>query len=86
MEVAHHFLVQHFLNGLGGEGDWVLVQDGDFQGSTILADNAGTVIFMSTRHCKDSDRWSEMPTLGQFESLIFLDLHKSRYISSIHDL
>lgn len=85
MEVAHHFLMQHFLGGLGEEGDWVVVGDGSFQGSTILADNTGNVIFMSTRHCNDSYRWSEMPSLSQFKSLIFLDLHKSRYITAIDD-
>jgi hypothetical protein len=54
---------------------------------TLMADRqSGKIVFLSTRNSRDSDRWSLMPTVEPFkESLVALDLHKSRYIQTLHE-
>jgi hypothetical protein len=79
--------MQRFLDGLGGVDDWIMVEDGeDFNGMTLLADRkTGSVVYLSTRHCIDADRWSKMPSLNRFSALAILDLHKSRYIAELDE-
>ena len=78
--------MQRFLVGMGEMEDWVLVEDGDFKGLTILADRkSNEVVYLGSRFCSDSDRWKEMPSLKQFPSLKILDIYKSRYIPTLHE-
>lgn len=57
------------------------------KGVTLLANkNTRKVVFLTTRSTKDANRWDVMPSLHPFrESLQVLDLHNSRYITSLHD-
>eukprot|EP00980_Cylindrotheca_fusiformis_P018514 scaffold6124_cov122-Cylindrotheca_fusiformis.AAC.33 len=65
--------------------DWVLVDAGSMKGMKIATDrNSGLVVSISTRQCPDSKRWSTMPSLAGYISLRNLDLHQSRYITSLH--
>jgi hypothetical protein len=80
-------ILQNFLDGLCEVDDWILVEDdGDFAGMTLLADRkTGKVVYLSTRNCNDAGRWSTMPALTRFDALTVLDLHKSRYITELHE-
>jgi hypothetical protein len=79
-------VMQHVLDGLEEVDDWILVEDGDCKGMTLLADRkTGSVVYLSTRYCNDADRWSKMPSMERFASLTLLDLHKSRYTSNLHE-
>jgi hypothetical protein len=79
-------VMQHVLDGLEEVDDWILVEDGDCKGMTLLADRkTGSVVYLSTRYSNDADRWSKMPSMERFASLTLLDLHKSRYISNLHE-
>ena len=83
---SHHADIQRFLVGMGDMDDWVLVEDGDFKGLTILADRrSNEVVYVGSRFCSDNDRWNEMPSLKQFPSLKILDIYKSRYIPALHE-
>lgn len=65
------------------ESDWVLVDKGALRGTNIIVDDAtGDVVSLSTRYCRDAERWrGQMPSLSEFSSsLVTLDLHKSRYL------
>ena len=78
--------IHRFLVGMGDVDDWVLVEDGDFKGLTVLhQDPIIDVVYLGSRFCSDGDRWKEMPSLRQFQSLKILDLHKSRYIPTLHE-
>jgi hypothetical protein len=91
--------MQNFTESFGLTDEWVLVPTDkkdtrvegdvidDYQGVTLMADRqSGKVIFLSTRNSRDSDRWSLMPTVEPFkESLVIMDLHKSRYIQVLHE-
>lgn len=72
--------------------NWILLDDGVMKGVNIVVDNkSGNVIQLSTRFTKDQDRWTTndndgMPSLeGYSSSLQILDLHNSRYLTSLHD-
>ena len=56
-------------------------------GVTMMTDKkSGKIVFLSTRNLRDSDRWNLMPSVEPFkESLLVLDLHKSRYIQGLHE-
>ena len=49
----------------------------------------GTNVSISTRTVPDNRRWEEMPSLlslkNNSNTLIVLDLHKSRYMTKLHD-
>jgi hypothetical protein len=63
-------------------GNWVLVEEGSLKGVTLMVDPAsGEAISLSTRYCRDDDRFEMVPDLTSYPSLEILDLHKSRYIS-----
>jgi len=68
-------------------GGWVLLEEGDLKGTTIVVDPlSGSVVSLSTRHCKESDRWKDaMPSLDKYLTIQSLDLHNSRYISHLDE-
>jgi len=71
---------------LGRDGCRLLDQ-GDMKGTTIIAENnTGDVISLSTRYCREKERWKcDMPSLESFsKSLQTIDLYNSRYIEHIH--
>lgn len=68
------------------ESDWVLIDEGTMKGVNIVVDHATSeVIRLSTKDCKDADRWMDMPSLECFPSLEYVDLHNSRYITDLHE-
>jgi hypothetical protein len=63
-------------------GDWVLVDEGDLRGVGLIFDkNTSEAISLSTRSCRDEDRWETVPDLKSFKFLEILDLNNSRYIT-----
>lgn len=67
------------------DGDWVVVETGSMKGTKIATDkNTGMVVSLSTRQCVDAHRWLDMPSLDDYVSLRDIDLHKSRYLTSLH--
>ena len=78
------------VKGISEEGerdDWVLLNEGKMKGTRIIvAHETGDVAVLSTRCCRDADRWrDEMPSLQSYATLQVLDLHNSRYIRSLHE-
>lgn len=71
-----------------------VVNEANFRGVTVdeqfAMTEAGTkstavVIALSSRSCRDSDRWETMPSLACFPTLQRIDLHKCRYIEGVHE-
>lgn len=70
------------LDDSSSEDGWILVNEGDLKGATLMVDrNSGEVLSISTRSCRDEDRWETVPDLSRFKCLEFLDFYKSRYIT-----
>ena len=68
--------------------DWILIDDGAMKGVNIVVDNqTKEVMHLSTRFTRDQDRWmnNSMPSLEDYSSLRILDLHNSRYLTTLHD-
>jgi len=66
--------------------DWILVEEGNMKGANIIVDNeTSEVVQLSTRECKDEDRWTIMPSLEAYPSLQSVDLDNSRYIAKLHE-
>lgn len=70
--------------------EWTLIEDGDLKGLKKKASNkrTGTIVALSSRQCKDVNRWSstKMPSLQDFSNcLLELDLYKMRYITHLND-
>lgn len=65
--------------------DWVAMEDDNFKGVRVVLHDGHTVS-MSTRRCRDADRWrTAMPDLAHFPTLIYLDLDRSRYLTTLHE-
>jgi hypothetical protein len=66
----------------GRRGDWVLVEDGAMKGMNVVVDQGlEEIISLSTRQCRDTERWKEMPALeSRYLSLQCLDLDSCRYL------
>lgn len=68
------------------QSDWVLVEDGGMKGANIIMDNVtNEVVQLSTKDCKDEDRWTEMPSLEAYPFLEYVSLDNSRYIREVHE-
>ena len=62
--------------------NWILVEEGKLKGITLMVDRtSGETVSLSTRYCRDEDRFDSVPDLTTFTSLEVLDLNKSRYIT-----
>lgn len=96
MDDATNYLAQNLTDSAELTEGWILVKDfvsdeeddedkDPFQGITLMADrNTGRIVLLSTRTTKGADRWSVMPSMEQFKnSLLVLDLHKSRYLRNL---
>ena len=62
---------------------WFRVKAGPFQGARVILDgNTKQVEVLSTRYCKDNERWrqEDMPSFTGFTGLKVLDLHGNRYM------
>ena len=66
--------------------DFVVGED-EFQDVSMLADRKSRkVVVLSTRNTHNANRWSDMPPMDSFaDSLMVLDLHKSKYLRSLHE-
>ena len=42
------------------------------------------VVKISTRDCRDVQRWKLMPPMDEYAATVSLDLHKSRYLTKMH--
>jgi hypothetical protein len=61
---------------------------GEFKGLLVekVSSTTGTsVVALDSRYCRDASRWEVMPSVAIFPDLVRLDLHKSRYITNVHD-
>jgi hypothetical protein len=68
------------------ESSWMVVEDGDLKGFTLIADkDSGDIICLSARHCNDADRRSVMPSMKDYTSLKVIDLHGYRYVKTLHE-
>jgi hypothetical protein len=68
-----------------GDEDWVMVEKGSMKGMKIATDRkTGLVVSISGRQRGDANRWLVMPSLEDYVSLRDLDLHKCRYLTSLH--
>lgn len=87
-------LALNSTEGMGSLEGWMLVKDGTgpdgwsmdlFQGIEFMVyKKEGKVIYLSTRKMSDSDRSSTLPSLDALkDSLLVLDLHKSRYLQEL---
>jgi len=77
---GHH---EESLATAGTGGDWILVSEGVLKGATLTVQReTGKTISLSTRSCREEDRWEEkIPDLSSYTAdLQVLDLHKSRYL------
>lgn len=71
------------------DDDWTLVEGGSLKGLKSFIDkSSGTVISLSSELTVDTDRWrgdNGMPSLEEHsQSLKELNLHKNRYIKTLH--
>jgi len=83
---ATHANAETQMDEVGREDDWILVDDGELRGMNIVVDHTtGEVMKLSTRFCRDADRWKIMPALAEFPSLETLDLHNCRYLVDVDD-
>jgi hypothetical protein len=76
------------LRTMGNEdpSSWYLVEGGELKGAVIILDENGEAVSLSSKSCRDIDRWEIMPSVASYSfSLRVLDLHKARYMSSLHD-
>ena len=71
----------------GNQGDWILLEEGAMRGMNIVVDQSSNeVISLSTRNCRDADRWrEEMPSLEGFPALQTLDLDNCRYLTELDE-
>jgi hypothetical protein len=71
---------------IGKDDVWSTVDDGELKGLRIGIGPGGLVVSLSSRHAKDGARWLKiMPSLELYPALRELDLHKNRYIQTLHD-
>ena len=64
-----------------------LSNSSELQKSTATKRNAsGEVVRVSSRKCKDVERWKDMPPMPEDyqATLMTLDLSKNRYLTSLH--
>src|SRR3569623_1859408 len=76
------------MGGIVGSADgWILLEDGELKGMNIIVDpDSGDVLSLSTRFCRDADRWKDgMPNslATSYTTLQTLDLHNSRYLTAL---
>lgn len=70
---------------IGRDKVWSSISDGTLSGARVGKSRDGeAVVAMSLRHCPDPKRWTNMPSLEAYTSLNELDLHKCRYIRTLH--
>jgi Leucine-rich repeat (LRR) protein len=80
-------IVRHMSFEIIGKDDvWSTFDDGELKGLRIGIGPGGVIVSLSSRHSKDGTRWLKiMPSLELYPSLKELDLHKNRYIQTLHD-
>lgn len=65
------------------------IEGGEFDGCTVEKTNGVVAIALTTKTCRDAQRWQSMPSLlaadDDYKSLQVLDIYNSRYIAQIHD-
>ena len=87
-------LALNLTEGMGPLEGWTLVKEGtgrddgimdSFDGTSFMVcKKHGKIVYLSTRKVSDSDRSSTMPSLEALkDSLLVLDLHKSRYLREL---
>ena len=94
-EDSWNVLALNSTEGMGPMEGWMLVKEGagpdewtmmdSFYGASFMVcKKNGKVVYLSTRKVSDSDRSSTVPSLEALkDSLLVLDLHKSRYLREL---
>jgi hypothetical protein len=86
MSVVAAVPASSFRQEEGSGSDWILLEEGELKGMNIIVDHeSGNVLSLSTRFCRDEDRWTDMPELTQYPALQTLDLHNSRHIVQLNE-
>ena len=63
---------------------WILVEDGDLKGMTMIADqDSGDIVALSARKCSSEEKRSELPSLKEYPSLRLVDLHNYRFMKTL---
>lgn len=67
-------------------GVWILVEDGDLKGMTMIADEeTGDIVALSAKKCSSEEKRSELPSLKDYPSLRLIDLHNYRFMKNLDD-
>mmetsp|Transcript_61089 Transcript_61089/g.149566 ORF Transcript_61089/g.149566 Transcript_61089/m.149566 type:complete len:348 (-) Transcript_61089:289-1332(-) len=70
----------------GGDGVWIVVDDGDLKGMTMVTDRqTGDVICLSSKNCSNEDKRRDMPSLDEYPELKVVDFHGQRYMKCINE-
>ena len=94
MEDSWNVLTLNSTEGMGPLEGWMMVKEGtgsdgwtmdSFQDTALMVyKKHGKVVYLSTRKMPDADRSSTMPSIDALkDSLLVLDLHKSRYLQEL---
>lgn len=71
---------------LSNNGVWILDEEGDLKGMTMVADReTGDIIGLSSRNCRDDDKRHFMPSLKDHPELKFVDFHGQRYMRTLDE-
>ena len=56
------------------------------KGAIVVDDDNGEALSLSTRSCRDAEKWEIMPSLLLYAATLkVLDLHKARYLVHLND-
>ena len=73
-------------NAVEQQSVWILVEDGDLKGMTMIADqDSGDIVALSARKCSSEDKRSVLPSLKEYPSLKLVDLHNYRFMKKLDD-
>ena len=68
------------------QGVWILVEDGDLKGMTMIADqDSGDIVALSARKCSSEEKRSELRCLKDYPLLRLVDLHNYRFMKTLDD-
>ena len=64
---------------------FILVEDGDLKGMTMIAEDSGDIVALSARECSSEEKKSELPSLKEYPKLKVVDLHNYRFMKTLDD-
>jgi hypothetical protein len=73
-------------NSIEQTGIWILIEDGDFKGMTMIADrHTGDIVALSARKCSSEEKRSKLPSLKEYPALTIVDLHNYRFMKHLDE-